>query len=201
VSKFPSTAQHLLVSLADPANDREWSTFVRLYEPALVAWLRKRGLQLQDAEDCTQKVLMSVVRSLGTFRDDLEPAAFRRWLQRIARNELINHVRKAGTQPKSFDDSLVWNDIASKLLDAQAEDFDRDIELEYQRHLLQSAADHVRSTTQESTWQAFWRSMVLAQPTAIVARELGMSIGSVYVAKGRVLQRLQAAVKSLENPS
>ena len=201
MSKFPSTAHHLVLSLGDPANEREWSQFVRLYQPALVAWLRKRGLRLHDAEDCTQKVLISVVRSIGTFRDDMAPAPFRRWLQRIARNELINHVRKAGTQPKSFDDSIVWNRIASQLLDTQAENFDHEVEAEYQRHLLLTAADQVRSTTHESTWQAFWRTMVLAEPTAIVARDLGVSIGSVYVSKGRVLQRLQAVIQTLENAS
>ena len=199
--QFPSTSSQLLVSLGDPANAREWSRFVQLYEPALMTWLRKRGLQQHDAEDCVQKVLVSVMRSLSTFQDDSAPASFRRWLQRVARNEFVNHVRKSAQQPKSYHDSLVWGEIANLALESNSDQFEKDIEYEYYRHMFRSAAEEVRSTTQPATWAAFWRTVVLGEPTALVALETGLSVGSVYVAKGRVLQRIQRAVQAMEEPS
>lgn len=165
-----------------------------------MAWLRKRGLQQHDVEDCTQKVLVSVMKSLATFQDDLAPASFRRWLQRVARNELVTHIRKSAQQPKSYNDSLIWNQIASFAAES-SDAFEQSIETEYQRHMFRNAAEEVRTTTQPVTWDAFWRTMVLGEPTPLVASELGLSVGSVYVAKGRVLQRLQKAVQAMEEPS
>ncbi|MFN7449120.1 MAG: sigma factor-like helix-turn-helix DNA-binding protein, partial [Pirellula sp.] len=60
------------------------------------------------------------------------------------------------------------------------------------------AAAEIKQSVAPKTWQAFWMSQVESIPTPVIAKKLGMSVGSVYVAKGRVLQRLQAAVAQLE---
>ncbi|MEQ1827318.1 MAG: sigma-70 family RNA polymerase sigma factor [Pirellula sp.] len=167
-----------------------------IYEPALRRWLTQRGLRLQDAEDCTQQVLLSVSRSIGSFSDDQQPASFRRWIQRIARNELINSIRVRSKQPQSASDSFVWNELASM---ADVSDrLQQSFEDEYRRSLFLTAADEVRQSIAPHTWQAFWMSQIENIPTPVIAKELGVSVGSVYVAKGRVLQRLRSVVARLE---
>ena len=78
---FPSTHLSLLAAITgDSSNRLPWERFVTIYEPALRRWLTKRGLSPHDAEDCTQQVLMSVSRSIRSFRDDNQPASLRRWI-------------------------------------------------------------------------------------------------------------------------
>jgi RNA polymerase sigma-70 factor, ECF subfamily len=195
---FPSTHHSLLAAIACDSSSRlHWERFVTIYEPALRRWLTKRGLSPHDAEDCTQQVLLSVSRSIRSFRDDHQPASFRRWIQRIARNELINSIRVRSKQPQSNSDSFVWSQLA--LMADESDRLQQSFDDEYRRSLFLMAAAEIQQSVAPRTWQAFWMSQVESTPTPIIAKTLGMSVGSVYVAKGRILQRLQAAVARLED--
>ena len=63
--------------------------------------------------------------------------------------------------------------------------------------LLHRALEMIRSEFQEKTWQAFWRVVVEEHYPIDVARDLEMSLGSVYQAKSRVLRRLKAELGEL----
>lgn len=175
-----------------------WRTFVQIYAPAIHRWLLSKGLAQADAEDCAQSALLSVFRSLHTYQDDHRPASFRRWLQRVVKNELINTLRKNSRSPRGPNDSRIWQALAEEL--AVREDADAQIEREYQTSLFLAAADEVRESVEEKTWLAFWKTQMEQKPSPVVAMELGLSVGSVYVAKGRVLKRLQQVVQRLEDP-
>ena len=54
---------------------------------------------------------------------------------------------------------------------------------------------------EEQTWRAFERAWLENRPAAEVAAELNVPIDRVYVAKSRVLERLQQEVQELAEDS
>jgi RNA polymerase sigma-70 factor (ECF subfamily) len=52
---------------------------------------------------------------------------------------------------------------------------------------------------QPATWQAFWQTAVEDCPAAQVAQALAMSVGAVYTAKSRVLERIKQEIARLQD--
>ena len=69
---------------------------------------------------------------------------------------------------------------------------------EYHGRLFHWAAEQLKPTIQESTWQAFWRTTIGEEDAAKVAAELNLSVGAVYVAKSRVLARLKKKIQEVD---
>jgi RNA polymerase sigma-70 factor (ECF subfamily) len=63
------------------------------------------------------------------------------------------------------------------------------------------AAAQVRGTVRETTWNAFWQSTVNDHPIEVVAAELQMTVGSVYIARSRVMARLRETVQRFDGES
>ena len=81
-------------------------------------------------------------------------------------------------------------------LQAEPESNAVDVEVQqaYRREVFRWAAERTRSEFAVDTWQAFWMTTVERKPATTVAAELGKSIGAVYTARSRVMQRLRAVV-------
>jgi RNA polymerase sigma-70 factor (ECF subfamily) len=57
--------------------------------------------------------------------------------------------------------------------------------------LMRRAMEQVESEFEAQTWRAFWRSVIDAIPTEMVAEELGASAAAVRQSRSRVLRRLR----------
>ncbi len=196
MEELPSTRLSLLVRLRDGADEHAWSEFVSIYEPAIYGFARNKGLQDADARDLCQEVLRSVAKAIDRWDPDPCKGPFRAWLFRIARNLLINSVASERRHPRGSGDSDVL-----KWIEAQpaAESADSVLfELEYKRRLFHWAADAIRQEFAESTWNAFWKTAVDDLNAADVARELKISIGTVYIARSRVIARLRERIGQVE---
>ena len=61
---------------------------------------------------------------------------------------------------------------------------------EFQERLFAWAAQQVRASVEEKTWQAFWLTVMEGRSPSLVAPDLGLSAGAVRQAKARVQRRL-----------
>jgi RNA polymerase sigma-70 factor (ECF subfamily) len=184
----------LLLRIRDPKDRLAWREFVGVYAPLIHAYGRRRGLQDSDAADLTQEVLYRVARASSAFEYDPARGSFRGWLLAVTRNELRKMAARHARQASGAGDTDIL-----RLLEQQADASDEDgWEREYRWNLFQWAANKVRVEFREPTWQAFWRTAVLAAGIDQVARDLGLSPGAVYVARSRVTARIRQEIEAVE---
>jgi RNA polymerase sigma-70 factor (ECF subfamily) len=190
----PETRASLIVRLPDAADARAWDEFAAVYAPLVYRLARRHGLQPADADDLVQEVFSSVARSVANWLDNSDRGPFRAWLLRIAKNVAINFLTRPKHRPTGNGDELFNLAHVVEVASDAASEFD----LEYRREIFRWAAAQVRAAVTAKTWQAFWLTSVEGQPNETAARELKMSVGSVYIAKSRVMAKFREIVRQFE---
>jgi RNA polymerase sigma-70 factor (ECF subfamily) len=192
----PETRASLILRLPTVADAEAWREFVSIYEPFVYRFARRGGLQDADARELVQNVMLAVARAVGRWRVDGNRGKFRTWLFRIARNQLIDLSKGLRRHAMARGGTSMF-----AMLDQQpVEDWPSDeLLLSHRRQLFRWAADRIQTTVKPATWQAFYMTAIENKPAEDVATELGMSVGAVYVARSRVLAKLQEEVKKWED--
>jgi RNA polymerase sigma-70 factor (ECF subfamily) len=70
-------------------------------------------------------------------------------------------------------------------------------ETEYRRRLTRRALEIMQDEFQPATWKACWETVVGGRSAAEVAKDLGLTVNAVYLAKSRVLRRLREELDGL----
>jgi RNA polymerase sigma-70 factor (ECF subfamily) len=188
-----ATRASLLVRLRNARDDKAWSQFVELYAPLVFNLARKHGLQDADAADLTQEVLQAVSGGIRKLDYDPRRGSFRGWLFTVARNKLRNLLAAQRRPGGGSGDPDAQHRLEE--LPAREEDQGAWWDQEYERRVFAWAAEQVRGAFQDSTWQAFWQTAVEGKTGPQVARALGLSVAAVYLAKGRVMDRLRNVIR------
>jgi RNA polymerase sigma factor (sigma-70 family) len=197
MSEPPTTRPSLLVRLRDPMDERAWSEFVEIYGPLIRQLARQRGLQEADAADLAQEVFRAVAGAIERYDPDPAKGSFRGWLSTIARNLIVNLLNAQRRHPRGSGDSEI-----QQLLEAQPAPTSEQsliFDAEYRRRMLDWAAERVRDEFSETVWLAFWRTGVEGQSAEEAARILGLSVGTVYQYKSRVVARLRREIERFED--
>ena len=191
----PETRESLILRLPTASDADAWQEFIDLYEPLVVRFARRRGLQEADAREIAQNVFISVAKAVDRWQPDRERGKFRAWLFRIARNQLINWVAKQtrgrGTGRTSVQDAIERIDISPREQEA--------LEMDYRREMFRLAAAHVRESFSTTSWSAFWRTSVLGESIDSVSTSLNMSHGAIYIARSRITARIKSIVEQWEH--
>ena len=195
----PDTRASLILRLADARDTQAWDEFTRIYQPVVYRLARARGLQHADAEELVQEAMLAVARAVHAWVPDRSRGRFRDWLRRIARNLTVNFVTRRKHQVWGSGDTDVQRLLEAEQDSGADAEVSRMFEIEYRRELFRVAAARVQACVKESTWQAFWLSTIDDLPIGEVARRLGLSVGSVYIARSRVMARLTDEVRRFEN--
>jgi RNA polymerase sigma-70 factor (ECF subfamily) len=92
------------------------------------------------------------------------------------------------------DGSIVLEHLVAAVASPAA--IEESIQMEWQSELFALACRAVQPQFQPATWTAFWKTAVEGHAAASVAQELGMNLGSVYVARSRVLAKIKNWVQA-----
>lgn len=193
MTDWPETNQSLIARVKDLSDGESWETFLEIYRPAVYRMARERGIQHADAEDLAQHVFVSVSKAIDNWVPSPDQPPFRAWLIRITKNRIINVL------------SRIKPDVGSGLtgvgdmLDAVPADFSAvqtEFNRETQTEAMRWATRQIRDEFSETTWAMFRATAIESLPAAEVARRHDRSVGAVYMARFRVMQRLRE--KTLE---
>jgi RNA polymerase sigma-70 factor (ECF subfamily) len=183
------TPASLLERLRQQFEPQAWARFVSLYTPLIYSWGRRVGLQDQDAADLVQEVFVTLLQVLPTFRYDRQQS-FRRWLRTLTLNKWRNARKK-------WDNQVLRSQAGDPDELSGADHLEQVWEAEYQQHLVNRALSIMRADFHELTWKACWEMVAAGRPAGEVASELGLTVGAVYAAKIRVLDRLRQELRGL----
>lgn len=187
MSQSPPTRNSLILRLKDHDDAEAWGEFIASYEPLVYRMMMRAGLQSADAVEQTQEVMAAVAQAINRWEPDERRGRFRTWLYRVSKNILADFWKKHHRSPVSGIDSK---------LDVPQQDSSDGFDSAFEQQVFLVAVQKVKPQVHTKTWRAFWSSAVEKLSVDLVAEELDMTPGSVYVARSRVMKKLQDAVRS-----
>jgi RNA polymerase sigma-70 factor (ECF subfamily) len=188
------TSVSLLDRLHENTDPAAWQRLVDVYTPLIRGWLRKNSVQDTNADDLVQEVLAVVIRRFPSFQHNKRTGAFRAWLRAISincardfwkANRIRPHV--TGSDFGSYLDQLADPDNPL----SQAWDREHDL------HVARKLMEMIEPQFAETTWKAFRRVALDGIAADDVAKELGITVNAVFIAKSRVLGRLREEAAGL----
>ena len=164
----------------------------QLYAGLVYHWIRKRGLSPEHTEDVSQQVFMAVMHHLKTFQRTKPADSFRAWIRTITRSKIVDHIRKNSGVEIAYGGDKSLNEVATIEPDEGDVEDGRDKAILYQK-----AVQFVQGEFADKDCRAFLMLVVDGIAAKDVSQNLGISVNSVYIAKSRILKRLQVEFADL----
>jgi RNA polymerase sigma-70 factor (ECF subfamily) len=187
----PETTPHTPLSLLDrlrfEKHDRDWETFLTVYDGLIAMWLHRAGVMATDVDDLKQEILMALVRAVPLFEHNGHRGAFRKWLKTLVTQRVLHYFRGHRRLEKRMAPFALNADTCA-VEDRMLRD---SWEREHDEHVLKALLSVVQVHFTSTTWSAFRRQFFDQRPVEDVASELGISENAALVAKSRVLRRLR----------
>jgi RNA polymerase sigma-70 factor (ECF subfamily) len=186
-----TTNPSLLLRLRDVQDWQAWALFVEVYGPVIFSYCRRRHLQVSDASDVSQEVFAVLSKTLPNFEYQSERGRFRDWLGLVTHRELIRFWKR-NEKAQRLQSTNGQSEVET------AED-PEGWENHFYSELLQQSIKRIQCSFEPETWTIFERVWIQGEAPEVVAQSLNIKIGSVYVAKSRVLKSLRAEVLMLSD--
>lgn len=191
---FPETNYSLIARVRNLGDSAAWAEFLKIYQPVVHRMALRRGLQEADTQDVVQQVFMSIANSIEGWESRPNTPPFRAWLITIARNAITKALIR-GSKAKGSGTSSVAEMLASY---AQPEATASEILVEVRKEIIRWATEQVRPEFSDEIWRLFQLTAIEGFQIAEVAQSTGRSVGSIYIARFRIVTRLREKIQEAE---
>lgn len=174
-----SATKWTVVQAAQAGDEPSVRALFDKYRPAVVAYLKRRGLG-DEAEDVAQEVFLSLLHETLQSADPCK-GSFRGLVFAITRNLLVKHLARQQAQKRGGGKVQPLGEV-----DPAGPERDPDFDREWLRSLLQQALDRLEQE-HANYHQAMRLFMLEGRPQREIATELGVSEGTIkkHVHRGR----------------
>lgn len=167
-----------------------WSDLDRRFRIMVVNRARQAGLSEADAQDVAQNVFAAMAQNPPG--PSPRTGSFRAWIRELTRWRIADRLREVGRQ-QARHIHREGPESAVNAIDALPADdeFARTWDGELDRHLREVALDRVARQVRPKALQAYQLTEQQGWEPSRVARELGISMATVYVQRFRVRKKLE----------
>ena len=199
---IPTTHLSLLRALQeDGRRDETWAAFHAQYRGVILGWCLRRSLPPDVAEDLTQEVMLKLFQKLPEYRHDPARGPFRSWLKTVVNNTVTDFLRHRRNRPVG--DAVggtAFLEWAHALTDAAGCGELSGLIEDRAQAVAGEVFARVRAKVKETTWQAFYQTLVEQRPAKDVAEALNLGVASVYKSTYRVKQMLLEEYRHVHRP-
>ena len=174
-----------------PDGQVAWREFFERYAPAIYRVARIRGLSGDDADDLVQQTMVSISSHISEFKYDSSRGQFRSWVRTIAENKIRENARKRRPDTMTAD-ALSQRDDDGPTLDQVWEE-------EWRLQDMLWSIDQVAKDVSPRNMEAFRQYALEGIPAEVVAKNLDMSVGHVYVTRHTVLNKVRQKINNLND--
>ena len=197
------TRRSLLSRLKHWDDQKSWQDFYDIYAKLIYGSAIKTGLTETEAEDVVQDTVIAVAKAIQAFKYDPQKCAFKTWLHAITRRQVANQFRKRqgkGRLLESLPEAKGDDETSAvdAIPDPASQALDDTWEREWERNLLEAAAERVKARVSPAQYQIFEYHVLQGHTVGETARALGISAARVYLAKHRVSALVREEVAYLK---
>jgi RNA polymerase sigma-70 factor (ECF subfamily) len=183
-----TTQPSLLSRLRNVGDQTAWCEFDTRYRSLILRYCRRLGLDLNDAEDVRQTVMMRLASSLEGFQYRPEIGRFRDYLGQAVKNAILRHLSRPSGAP-----SLLPNENLEALARHSARLDERGWEEEWTKFHLQQAMARIRETFEPRSVEIF-QHLLKGASAAELAASFQTSFQAIHKIKQRIRRRLQQLI-------
>ena len=209
------TRASLVLGLQAGDEDR-WQEFCRLYGPVVRGFALKAGLTETEVDEVVQETTIAAARHVAEFRYDPKVCRFKTWLLNQALWRVKDQLKKrrrwdervhkpAGGSPAGTGGSPVLpgddpsrTATIERVPDGKIGELESLWDQEWRSNLLKAALEKVKVQFSAKQYQIFDFIVLKQWSAGEVAKSLGVTITSVYLAKHRVAAAVRKEIGRLE---
>ena len=173
-----STRLTLIQRVTDNKDEKSWEEFFGVYRPYIMGLVKKMGIEFNEVEDITQKILVTLWQKMPDFEYRPGQCKFRSWVTLISRTA-INDFRKL--KQNKMRNKIDSDEIPESKIDSEVEQLS---ELEWKKFIYNLAWERIAERFKEKELNAFKLSS--KKSAKEVAEETGLGESTVYLYKKRV---------------
>jgi len=168
-----------------------WRAFHERYGDLIRGFARLRGVQPADCDDLVQDVMVSLSKVMRSgFVYDPGKGTFRSYLK----TTVVHAIARRARQNRPAMGLEACEPPATRASAGGSDDGDDAWEQQWRQHHTRLAMKTIEAEFNATDLEAFQRYALLQHDAAAVARDLRVSVDSVYQAKSRILRRLSKVI-------
>jgi RNA polymerase sigma factor (sigma-70 family) len=172
--------------------DRLIAEAVERDEPRLRSFIRKRVMDIGDAEDVLQDVFYELTEAYRLTRPIEEVTA---WLYRVARNRITDLFRRKKAASLS---EVVGGDEDGRALEEMLPSPDAGPDAIYARHVLLEALDEALDELPEEQREVFVAHELMGRSFKEIAEETGVSVNTLLSRKRYAVLHLRERLQEMK---
>jgi RNA polymerase sigma-70 factor (ECF subfamily) len=195
------TRQSLLSRLKDWSDQESWKLFFDTYWRLIYNTALRAGLTDAEAQDVVQETVISVLKSMRTFKYDSASGSFKGWLLRATGWRITDQFRKRqrGIDQQNSESPA---DEGTATIDRVPDPAGLALEVawdeEWDKNLMEAATDRIKRRVDPKQYQIFDLHVFKGWSVSKVARTLNVNPGRVYLAKHRITHLIKKEIHYLQ---